>query len=120
VAAVLGSLFVLLSVPSTDPALGIQVVDPHAFPSQPEERFGAGDGWLNYTFHGVTFGFHLRCQVGPAAGTICGNATEASGARFPYSFSDDLDSEVQTWVAPDFHQAVEYQSGGHADLPVGV
>ena len=95
---------------------------PPGFVSESEQLFGS-QAYPNYTFHGVTFSFHLWCAAGPAAGVVCGNATEALGAQFPYAFSDGPPSPApawQRWMAPDGHEAVAYLTGGHVVLSVNV
>jgi hypothetical protein len=87
-----------------------------------ESLFGNAS-WLNYSYRGVTFGFHLWCLISPAAGVVCGNATESTGISYAYSFSDGPPSSNpswQTWVAPDGHEGVQYKLGGLVHLLVAV
>ncbi|MCI4331260.1 MAG: hypothetical protein L3K19_05380 [Thermoplasmata archaeon] len=89
-----------------------------------ESLFG-NQSWLNYSFDGVTFGFHLWCGVdGPDVGIVCGNATEGDGAVYDYNFSDGptpmTNPPWQTWVAPDYQVAVQYREGGMVHLLVAA
>ena len=60
-------------------------------------------------------------QRSSEASTADVNASEPSGASHPYSFSDGPPRSSppwQTWVAPDGHEAVQYQTGGLPHLQV--
>jgi hypothetical protein len=96
------------------------MVDLTVFNYESESLFGS-QSWLDYSFHGVVFEFHLWCAIRVVVGTVCGNATEPSGPRSTYSFSDGLPPTNLPWqirVAPDGHEAVQYQLGGHVRLLV--
>jgi len=106
--------------PGPSAAPGTEVVNGRTFAVQSESLFGSAS-WLNYTFHGVVFGFHLWCATTPAAGTVCGNATEPDGTSYPYAFADGPPQEHpawQTWIAPDGREGVQYLQGGSARLLV--
>lgn len=103
---------------------GYTTVGIHRYAYESEELFGDTGSWQNYSYRGVTFEFHLWCEVSPGGGTLCGHATEADGTSYAYSFSDGPpvsgEPPWQTWVAPDSHEAVQYQQGGHAHLLVAA
>jgi hypothetical protein len=97
-------------------------VDGRPYSLVSESLFG-NSSWLNYSYRGVTFGFHLWCSVSPGGGEVCGNATESGGTSYRYAFSDGLpqvDPGWQTWVAPDGHEAVQYRMGGLVHLLVAT
>jgi hypothetical protein len=78
---------------------------------------------LNYSFQGVTFGFHLWCWIAMDVGYVCGNATEPGGATFHYTFGDGLppangSPPWETWIAPSTHEAIQYRDGGSVRLLV--
>lgn len=80
-----------------------------------------GPAWSNYSYQGVTFSFHLWCSIAGDVGWVCGNATEWDRVSYPYAFSDGLPTpspQWQTWVAPDYHEAVQYLQGGNVHLLV--
>lgn len=85
------------------------------------ELFGENNGWLNYSFRGDSFDFHLWCEITADTGVVCGNVTEAAGTPYSFQFYDGLPSQDPPWqvvVSPDRASAVEYQAGGHARLMV--
>ncbi|MGA8663736.1 MAG: hypothetical protein WB809_01520 [Thermoplasmata archaeon] len=113
------SLVILFS-PLPGGSSGEELVNGKLYSFESESIFG-GAAWLNYSYRGVTFGFHLWCLVTPAFGEVCGNATEPSGVSYAYAFSDgppEFHVTWQTWVAPDAHEAVEYRQGGTIHLLV--
>jgi hypothetical protein len=124
VAAIIGvsvSLAILAFSLSQESAGQISI-NGKTYSFESESLFGNAS-WLNYSYRGVTFGFHLWCLVTPAAGVVCGNATESTGISYPYSFSDGPPSpnpSWQTWVAPDGHEAVQYKLGGLVHLLVAA
>ncbi len=110
---------VVLNVPIAQEASGYQLVGLRLFSFESQSLFG--NSWTNYTYRGVTFSFHLWCSAGPAAGEVCGNATESDGGSYAYSFEDGITVRGwQTWVSPDSHEAVQYQQGGLVHLLVAV
>jgi hypothetical protein len=116
---------VILFVPLLQEPSGYTMVGAHLYTYESESLFGTGNGWNNYSYRGVTFGFHNWCGVpSPGGGTICGNATGADQVPHPYAFFDGPPHEGpepwQTWVAGDAHEAVEYQPGGLVHLLVIV
>lgn len=132
VAAALLAL-VILSAP-TDPSPPTGPTYSPALPAPPgtivlggkpysyltESLFGSRS-WLNYSFGGVSFTFHLWCQIQMDTGYVCGDATEPTGVTYGYSFADGLPSATgappwETWIAPDGHEAVQYQDGGTVHL----
>ncbi len=109
----------LLYVPIAQESSGYTVIGSRLYSFESESLFGPP--WSNFTYQGVTFEFHLWCEITSAAGKICGNPTESGGARYSYSFWDGLPSPFlswQTWVSPDGHEAVQYREGGLAHLLV--
>jgi hypothetical protein len=119
-----GLAFAVALVPGAPPQVAgqVEMVNGSYYDYESQSLFG-NQSWLNYSFHGVVFGFHLWCAITVDVGTVCGNATEPSGVSYPYSFQDGLpqtDPPWQTWVAPDGHEAVQYQEGGHVHLLVSV
>ena len=120
-AAAVVSALVVLSIPNSVEPSGATLIDFRFYSFESVSLFNK-PAWQNYTYKGVTFEFHLWCLASPAAGELCGNATEANGAIFPYSFSDGPPTwgppPWQTWVSPDYHEAVQYQTGGLAHLMV--
>jgi hypothetical protein len=118
--AAVAALLILLSFPIAQEPAGYQLVDGKTYEYESESLFGSAS-WLNYTYQGVTFGFHLWCLITSAAGEVCGNATESSVVSYPYYFSDgppQANPSWQTWVAPDQHEAVQYMQGGLVHLLV--
>jgi hypothetical protein len=119
--AVVMALF-FLSTPLGWQVTGSVLVGPRLNSFETVDLFGNA-AWQNYSYKGVQFTFHLWCQVSPGGGTLCGNATEANGARYGFSFSDgppSVDPQWQTWVAPDGGAAVQYLQGGTAHLLVPI
>ena len=115
------ALLLLFSLPLAEEESGVQVVGGRPYSFESESLFGTRGSWQNYTYRGVTFGFHLWCLATPVAGELCGNATEPSGVSYPYSFSDGPPSPTpawQTWNAHDAHEAVQYREGGIVHLLV--
>jgi hypothetical protein len=113
-------LVTALALPISQEASGYTLVGFQLYSFEAAELFGNAS-WLNFTYRGVTFEFHLWCLAGPAAGEICGNATEADGHRYSFSVWDGpptLEPRWETWVSPDAHEAVQYQQGGLAHLLV--
>ncbi|MGP8073052.1 MAG: hypothetical protein ACLPZM_07985 [Thermoplasmata archaeon] len=113
---------VLLALPISQESSGYQLLNGRLYFFQSESLFGKA-AWQNYSYRGVTFGFHLWCAITPAAGEVCGNATESGGVSHPYSFSDgppQPNPSWQSWVAPDSHEAVEYTLGGLVHLLVSA
>ena len=106
--------------PSSSPPSGIIEIGGRSYTSVSHSLFG-NESWLNYSFRGVTFGFHLWCDITVDTGYVCGQATEPSGATFSYTFTDGLpepNPPWQTWVSPDSYDAVQYQEGGTVHLLV--
>lgn len=115
------TVLLLLYVPIAQETSGYTAIGLRLYSFESVSLFGANAGWQSFSYRGVTFGFHLWCQVTPAAGEVCGNATEAGGASYPYSFWDGPPSSSppwQTWVSPNGHEAVQYRMGGLAHLLV--
>ncbi len=120
-AAVLATAFVLLAIPIAQEQSGSMLIGLRLYSFEAESLFGAS--WSNFTYHGVTFGFHIWCLASPAAGEICGNATESNGKRYAFSFWDGPPSPEprwETWVAPDANEAAQYQQGGLVHLLVAM
>jgi hypothetical protein len=116
------TVLVLLTVPIAQEQSGYTLIGLRLYSFESESLFGSAS-WLNYSYQGVTFGFHLWCLISSAAGVVCGNATESTGVSYSYSFSDGPPSpnpSWQTWVAPDGHEAVQYLLGGLVHLLVVV
>lgn len=114
-------ILILLYVPIAQESSGYTAIGARLYSFEAESLFG--QSWSNFTYRGVTFGFHLWCLITSGGGKICGNATESSGAAHPYSFWDGPPSPSpswQTWVSPDGHEAVQYRVGGLAHLLVQV
>src|SRR5580700_1400022 len=90
-AAVVGIALVLavLSLPIAQDSSGYQLLDGRLYAFEAESLFGSSS-WRNYSFDGVTFGFHLWCAITPAAGEVCGNATQPDRSARPYAFWDGL------------------------------
>ncbi|MCI4351364.1 MAG: hypothetical protein L3K15_07615 [Thermoplasmata archaeon] len=121
--AVATVVWLLLTVPIAQESSGSTLIGAHLYSFESHSLFGSNGGWLSYSYRGVLFTFHLWCLAGPAGGLVCGNATESAGASFAYSFSDGppaINPPWQTWVAPDSHEAVQYQQGGLVHLLVAV
>ncbi|MCI4326619.1 MAG: hypothetical protein L3K16_03155 [Thermoplasmata archaeon] len=114
-----GVVLVVLSFPIAQEGSGDQLVNGRLYSFEAESLFG-GPPWQNYSYLGVTFGFHLWCAINPAAGLVCGNATASGGPSYPYGFWDraELNPSWQTWVSPNGHDAVEYRTGGLVHLLV--
>lgn len=120
-AGALVTVLVLLYVPIAQEQSGYTAIGPRLNTFESVSLFGPNAAWQNFSYRGVTFGFHLWCQSSPGGGELCGNATEAGGAVYPYSFSDGPPSFAppwQTWVSPNGHEAVQYRMGGLAHLLV--
>lgn len=120
-AVALAVALALLYVPLAQDTSGYTAIGFRLYAFEGVSLFGRA--WSNYTYRGVTFEFHLWCQITAAAGRICGNATESDGTAHPYSFWDGPPSPSpswQTWVSPDGHEAVQYRQGGLAHLLVAV
>ncbi|HZY93006.1 MAG TPA: hypothetical protein VFG07_09600 [Thermoplasmata archaeon] len=108
--------------PPSSPPSGIIQLGGKSYTFVTHSLFG-NESWLNYSFQGVTFGFHLWCNITANTGYVCGHATEPSGATFYYTFVDGLpqaNPPWQTWVSPDSHEAVQYQEGGAVHLLVAL
>ncbi|MCI4347678.1 MAG: hypothetical protein L3J97_03555 [Thermoplasmata archaeon] len=109
---------VLVSILIFQAPSGYEVVNGKSYSFESESLFGNA-AWLNYSYRGVTFGFHLWCQAGPAAARVCGNATESGGLSYSYAFWDgppQLNPTWHTWTAPDQFEAVQYEQGGLVHL----
>ena len=124
VAAIVGvtASLLILAYPFSQASAGNISIDGKNSSFESESLFGNAS-WLNYSYRGVTFGFHLWRSIGSGAGEVCGNATESTGTSYPYSFSDGPPSPNppwQTWVAPDGHEAVQYRQGGLVHLLVAA
>jgi len=122
--AVLGVTISLavLTIPIPPGPPGSEFINGTSYTSESESLFGNGS-WLNYSYRGVTFGFHLWCLITPGGGEICGNATESTGGSYSYSFWDgppQVNPAWQTWIAPDSHEAVQYKQGGMVHLLVAA
>jgi hypothetical protein len=122
VAVALSVVLLLLLVPVSQEPAGYTFLGPRLYSYESESLFGPGTGWENFTFRGVTFGFHLWCAIRIDVGTVCGNATGPNGVAHPYDFADGLPragpATWETWVSPDGHEGVEYQDGGQVHLLV--
>ncbi|HLM91529.1 MAG TPA: hypothetical protein VK424_05710 [Thermoplasmata archaeon] len=122
-AALVGISLVVLTILAPPATSRTELIQGTYYSFESESLFGNAS-WLNYSFHGVTFGFHLWCAVLADTGRVCGNATEPTGVSYPYSFTDGLphpgNPSGQTWIAPDQHEAVQYQQGGLVRLLVAV
>ena len=96
-------------------------LDARTYAYESESLFG-GQPYQSYHFHGVTFTFHLWCQITIDTGIVCGNATELDGTSYSYSFTDGPPASGpapwQAWISSDGFEAVEYQQGGHVRLLV--
>jgi hypothetical protein len=118
-AGVIGAItLVILSISAGQLPLGPPAFNEENYSLESESLFGSAS-WLNYSFHGVTFGFHLWCSVSVDVGVVCGHATESSGASYAYNFSDGPpggNPSWATWLAPDDHEAVQYKDGGLVQL----
>jgi len=88
-----------------------------------------GPSWSNFTYRDVTFSFEVWCgPVSLGGAPICGNASEANGPTYPFSFWENGGAPPvgpvpwERWVAPDGHEAVEFEpdSGGQARLLVAM
>ena len=84
-------------------------------------------GWSNFCFSGVTFVFHAWCSALTPGGTsVCGNATQASGAPSSFSFHEGPPADPahpwQTWISSSGHEGVQFESdsGGLARLLVAA
>ncbi len=113
-------LLVFVIVPALEGPPGVEIVGNQIFYSESKSLFGNAS-WLNYSYRGVTFGFHLWCLVTSAAGEICGNVTEATGETYPFSVWDgppQVNAPWQTWISPDGREGVQYRQGGSAHLLV--
>jgi hypothetical protein len=124
-ASLVAIVLVTLSVPLWDVPSGELWIGGHLYSYERESLSGEGNGWLNFTYRGVTFGFHMWCgPPSPGGATLCGNATGADGVPHPYSFSDGPPTvgpaPWQTWIGPDAHEAVQYQQGGMVRLLVAA
>jgi len=122
IAAVVGVLVGLGLVVSTLFAAGLDItLNSRTYAYETQSLFG-GPSYQNFSFRGVTFTFHLWCQITADSGIVCGNATEQNGASYSYSFTDGLPTTSpppwQTWISPDGLEAVEYQQGGNVRLLV--
>jgi hypothetical protein len=86
-----------------------------------------GPSWSNFSYRGVTFGFHVWCgPPTPAGATLCGNATELTGTSYPFSFFEPGGPAIPrpwvTWISPDGQEGVQFEpdSGGLAHLLVAA
>ncbi len=107
----MAALLVVLNIPIAEEDSGYQLIGVRLYSFESRSLFG--NQWVNYSYRGVTFSFDLWCGIPSAAGgVICGNATDPSGTTHPYSFFDgppQFNPPWQTWVSPDFHEAVQYR-----------
>jgi hypothetical protein len=115
----------LLTFPVAEEQSGYTLIGFRLYSFESETVYGQAGS--NYSFHEVTFEFHLWCgSITPGGAELCGNVTESSGARFAFSFFDGGlpggSHPWLTWVAPDSNEAVEYESnsGGLAHLLVAT
>ncbi len=104
---------------------GLVSVNGRWYASETHEHFGSNaPSWDNYTFDGVFISIHFWCGTPtPAAGLLCGNATEANGSEFSYSFGDgppQMNPPWQTTMSPDGSAGAQYMLGGHFRLLVEV
>jgi hypothetical protein len=117
-AAVVTTTLLLLALPIEQEQSGYTLIGLRLYSFEAEELFGAS--WSNFTYQGITFDFHLWCEITSGAGKICGNATNPNGHAYAFSFWDGPpthgSSAWQTWVGPDAHEAVQYQQGGLVHL----
>lgn len=91
----------------------------HSYAYENESLFGQNNGWLNYSFHGAVFRFHLWCAIDADTGYVCGQVLQSNGVQYPFNFSDGLPSSNPAWqttVSPDLESAVQYLQGGQARL----
>lgn len=114
---------VLLTVPISEERSGYTVIGLRLYSYVAENVFGSS--WSNFSYRGVTFAFHVWCEITPAAGKVCGNVTESNGGSFPFAFSDGPPSPQpvwETWVAHDASAAIQFESlsGGLVHLLVAA
>jgi hypothetical protein len=121
--ATLGVMFgislVFLSIPGSH-SLSAQPpqLSNGGYSEEIESLFG-DSSWLNYSFHGVIFEFHLWCSITVDVGYVCGHATESSGTSYSYQSADGLPPPTppwQPWISPDAHEEVWYKDGGLVQL----
>ena len=117
-AVAVGVLLVVLYIPISQESTGYTLIGLRLYSFESVSLFGSS--WWNLTYRGVGFTFHLWCAISTGGGTICGNASDPSGAVYAYSFFDGLYSHWTTWVAPGGHEAVQYRTGGLAHLLVAT
>lgn len=106
----------------TNSTQGFELLGGQTYSYVTESLFGKHTS-LNYSYRGVVFEFHLWCWITVDVGWVCGHAIEPGGASYAYNFSDGLPMQNppwQNWIAPDFHEAVQYQQGGSARLCVAA
>ena len=104
---------------------GVGSVNSRSYSSETHELFGSNvPSWDNFSFDGVSFGIHFWCGTPtPAAGQLCGSATEANGLEFSYSFGDGPPQQSPQWqtaLSPDGSAGTQYMLGGHLRLLVAV
>jgi hypothetical protein len=117
------TILVLLTVPIAQEQSGYTLIGFRLYSFEAEHVFGSP--WSNFSYRGVTFAFHVWCEVTPAAGEVCGNVTESNGGIFPFSFWDgppSVEPRWETWVAPDGQAAIQFESlsGGLVHLLVAL
>ena len=95
------------------------IIDGKSYEFENEILFGQNNGWLNYSYGGVVFRFHLWCSIEADTGYLCGSVSQPNGLRYGFNFSDGLPFQNPPWqtaLSPDFASAVQYQQGGQARL----
>jgi hypothetical protein len=119
------AILIVLFVPISQERAGYAMIGTHLYSYESEGLFGACNGWLNFSYQGILFGFHTWCGIpSPGGGVVCGNATGADGVPHSFAFEDGPPrvgpGPWQTWVSPDAHEAVQYQQGGLVRLLVAA
>ena len=116
IAVVLGSVGLLALLgpsPSTPPPAHSIVVGNERY--YYENVTVPEPGWSNFSFFGVTFGFHAWCSaVTPGGVSVCGNATGVNGISYPFAFWEgpppNPTQPWQTWISPGGHEGVQFES----------
>jgi hypothetical protein len=77
-------------------------------------------GWSNFSFLGVTFGFHAWCgPVTPGGVTVCGNVSPSRGILYPFSLYVGA-GNPRPWFSPTQGEGIIFEpySAGLARLLV--